>query len=247
MACHASSGITTPAALLRLAPYRIGQRCQGRPGQASPRLGEDDAGHLRPPVARPGRVHPGRRSMRSCPRDSKIVRTICGLFPHLAAFPDAGTPWVPATTRTRPRGAALHRASRGARHARTVHRAIAWLKTLGGGSCSQSRSLPARAAASARPPQHNWPAPGTTWSWPPGGPTGWSRPPPAPGNGEVRHRPNSSTLPTLRPSRRSPGRSTGATCWSTMRAARSAWRTWRTRTRPTGRPCSRSTCSARCT
>jgi integrase len=50
--------VPRPAALPRVAPDRLRRRRKDRAGAAAARVGQDHARHLRPPVARPGRVHP---------------------------------------------------------------------------------------------------------------------------------------------------------------------------------------------
>ena len=52
--------LSRPAALLRVAADRRRRGRQDSPGPATARLGQDHARHLRPPLARPGRVDEGR-------------------------------------------------------------------------------------------------------------------------------------------------------------------------------------------
>jgi hypothetical protein len=51
--------VPRPTALLRVAADRVRGGREDRPGAATTRIGEDDARHLRPPVARPRRVDQG--------------------------------------------------------------------------------------------------------------------------------------------------------------------------------------------
>ena len=50
-----------PTALPGVAADSRGSGCEGRAGAAAPRFGQDDAGHIRPPVAGRRRIHASRR------------------------------------------------------------------------------------------------------------------------------------------------------------------------------------------
>ena len=67
--------VPRPAALPRVAPDRQRRRRQDRAGPAAARLGQDHARHLRPPLARPGRVHRAPRWTRCSQDRADSVRT----------------------------------------------------------------------------------------------------------------------------------------------------------------------------
>ena len=71
--------VPRPPPLLRLATGRLRRRREDRPASGAARLGQDDARPVRAPVAGHRRVDPAPPSNGSCPRNFRILRTLCGL------------------------------------------------------------------------------------------------------------------------------------------------------------------------